>query len=277
MKHPRNFAALDPSWGTPGSPILWNISKFSAFSFLAYRGVDTYVVCDLGLIQFGVSRVVIEMVYFHSSISLCNSSVDQPMANSLDFAKSRHRKTPNSPQYPPCRRSRSAVVDVVIFVAVVAAFGFLLFPYAQIVASESVKIGAVIVDLVKEEVSVAPWVYMFIGVSVTFAALTTWVLVACTTRKCGNPNCKGLRKAAEFDIQLETEDCVKNSPSLTKDGGVKKGLFKLPCDHHRELEAELKKMAPPNGRAVLILRARCGCSVGRLEVPGPKKNRKIKK
>ncbi|TKY65172.1 structural constituent of ribosome [Spatholobus suberectus] len=219
------------------------------------------------------------MVYFHSSISLCNnSSVDQPMANSLDFgSKSRHRKTPNSPQAPPCRRSRSAVADVMIFAAVIAAFGVLLFPYAQIVVTESVKFGVVIVNLVREEVSVAPWVYMFIGVSVTFAALTTWVLVACTTRKCGNPNCKGLRKAAEFDIQLETEDCVRNSPSLGKDGGVKKGLFKLPCDHHRELEAELKKMAPPNGRAVLVLRARCGCSVGRLEVPGPKKNRKIKK
>ncbi|KAG4925827.1 hypothetical protein JHK87_051367 [Glycine soja] len=218
------------------------------------------------------------MAYFHSSISLCNSSVDQYMANSLDFEpKSRHRKTPNSLQSPPCRRSRSAVVDVVIFAAVIAAFGFLLFPYAQILASESVKFGILIVNLVKEEVSFTPWIYMFIGVSVTFAALTTWVLVACTIRKCGNPNCKGLRKAATFDIQLETEDCVKNSPSLTKDGGVKKGLFKVFCDHHRELEAELKKMAPPNGRAVLVLRGRCGCSVGRLEVPGPKKNRKTMK
>jgi len=227
-------------------------------------------------LNLGVSGFVIEMVYFHSSVSLCNSSVDQSMANSLD-PKSRHRKTPNFLPSPPCQRSRSAVVDVVIFAAVIAAFGFLLFPYAQIVASESVKIGVVIVNLVEEEASVAPWIYMFIGVSVTFAALTTWVLVACTTRKCGNPNCKGLRKAAEFDIQLETEDCVKNSPSLTKGGGVKKGLFKVPCDHHRELEAELKKMAPPNGRAILVLRGRCGCSVGRLEVPRPKKNRKIKK
>ncbi|KAJ1401525.1 hypothetical protein SESBI_28682 [Sesbania bispinosa] len=220
------------------------------------------------------------MVYFHSSISHCNSSVDEPptMANSLDFGKSRNRKTlNNSLQIPPCRRSRSAVVDVVIFVAVIAAFGFLLFPYIKIVMSESVKIGGVIMSLLKEEVLVAPWIYMTIGVSVTFAVLTTWFFVACTTRKCGNPRCKGLRKAAEFDIQLETEDCVKNSPSPAKDGGIKKGLFKLPCDHHRELEAELKKMAPPNGRAVLVLRAKCGCSVGRLEVPGPKKNRKIKK
>ena len=72
-----------------------------------------------------------------------------------------------------------------IFAAVIAAFGFLLFPYAQILASESVKFGILIVNLVKEEVSFTPWIYMFIGVSVTFAALTTWVLVACTIRKRG--------------------------------------------------------------------------------------------
>jgi hypothetical protein len=30
-------------------------------------------------------------------------------------------------------------------------------------------------------------------------------------QRCGKPNCKGLRKAVEFDIQLETEECVKSS------------------------------------------------------------------
>ncbi|KAE8734510.1 Detected protein of confused Function [Hibiscus syriacus] len=47
------------------------------------------------------------------------------------------------------------------------------------------------------------------------------------TRKCRNPNCKGLRKAAKFDIQLETEECVKNSSTLVKDG-VKRGLSNWP-------------------------------------------------
>lgn len=90
-------------------------------------------------------------------------------------------------------------------------------------------------------------------------------------QRCGKPNCKGLRKAVEFDIQLETEECVKSSNN-------KRGMFELPRVHHRELEAELKKMAPPNGRAVLVFRARCGCSVRRLVVSGPKKQqRKIKK
>lgn len=59
--------------------------------------------------------------------------------------------------------------------------------------------------------------------------------------------------------------------------GVKKGVFELARDHHIELESELKKMAPPNGEAVLVFRGRCGCSVGRMEVPGPKKSRKVKK
>lgn len=247
-----------------------------------------------------------EMVYFHSSISICKSfDQSSSMANSIcsaDFgSKSRqinhlqkNRRTPsssssassNSLQIPPCDRSRSAMVDVVMFIAVVCACGFLFFPYLEFLVTKCYDGVKVVVFLVKEEVSIAPWIYVSIGLSVVCAALATWGVVACTTRRCGNPNCKGLRKAAEFDIQLETEDCVKNSASSSLNsakesggnGGVKKGLFELPRDHHKELEAELKKMAPPNGRAVLVLRARCGCSVGRLEVPGPRKHhRKIKK
>ena len=147
------------------------------------------------------------------------------------------------------------MVDVVMFIAVVCACGFLFFPYVEFLVTKCYEVIKGVVFLIKEEVSVAPWIYISIGLSVVFAALATWAVVACTTRKCGNPSCKGLRKAAEFDIQLETEDCVKNlasaSSNVAKDGGggTKKGLFELPRDHHRELEAELKKMAPPNGRA----------------------------
>ncbi|GKV08740.1 hypothetical protein SLEP1_g20333 [Rubroshorea leprosula] len=233
------------------------------------------------------------MVYIHSSISVCNS-VDQPattiMANSVNsndlYPKSRHnshvpknKKVPNLPsclKIPDCERSRSAAVDVLILIAVIAACGFLLFPYIKFVSLESTKFTGAVFYLVKEEIMEAPMIYGSIGLSFCCAAMAAWIVLLCTTRKCGNPNCKGLRKAAEFDIQLETKDCVKNSSTLGKDG-VKKGLFELPRDHHRELEAELKKMAPVNGRAVLIFRARCGCSVGRLEVPGPKKHKKIKK
>ncbi|KAL1291490.1 hypothetical protein HN51_060014 [Arachis hypogaea] len=245
------------------------------------------------------------MVYFHNSISLCNSTMANSICSSDSGSKSRpnnssnhlnrNRRVPissssssaNSLQIPPCDRSRLAIVDVVIFIAVISAILYLFFPYIELVIITSIRVSKVVFCVMKEEFSVAPSIYIAIVMSIVCAALATWGVVACTSRKCGNPNCKGLRKAAEFDIQLETEDCVKNSGSVSKDGGggggagaagIKKGLFELPRDHHRELEAELKKMAPINGRAVLVLRARCGCSVGRLEVPGPKKHpRKIKK
>ncbi|RYQ85882.1 hypothetical protein Ahy_B10g105505 isoform A [Arachis hypogaea] len=217
------------------------------------------------------------MVYFHNSISLCNSTMANSICSSDSGSKSRPNNTANSLQIPPCDRSRLAIVDVVIFIAVISAILYLFFPYIELVIITSIRVSKVVFCVMKEEFSVAPSIYIAIVMSIVCAALATWGVVACTSRKCGNPNCKGLRKAAEFDIQLETEDCVKNSGSVSKDG-IKKGLFELPRDHHRELEAELKKMAPINGRAVLVLRARCGCSVGRLEVPGPKKHpRKIKK
>ncbi|KAG6578578.1 hypothetical protein SDJN03_23026, partial [Cucurbita argyrosperma subsp. sororia] len=225
------------------------------------------------------------MVYFPYSISVCKS-VDQPtiMASSVNLAdssfKSRNKKmTPSSTcsKFPVCHRSRSAVIDIVILIAVVGACGFLLFPYMKLLIVESLEIFGAILYLMGDEVSRAPWIYGSIGLGIFCALLAAWVVLICTSRKCGNPYCKGLRKAAEFDIQLETEECVKNSTPVVKNG-VKKGLFELPRDHHRELEAELKKMAPPNGRAVLIFRARCGCSVGRLEVPGSRKQlKKIKK
>ncbi|OAY79769.1 Uncharacterized protein ACMD2_21813 [Ananas comosus] len=40
------------------------------------------------------------------------------------------------------------------------------------------------------------------------------------------------------------------------------------------LRAELRKVAPPNGRAVLLFRARCGCPVTKLEAWGTKRGRR---
>lgn len=250
------------------------------------------------------------MVYhLPSSISVCKS-VDQtssPMAslsspsdppsgptksNNHHLNKSRkihQNSTPNPCSTTCCDRSRSGAIDVVIFIAVIVALGFLILPSLKFLFSQSVQILGTVKEILRDEVSQAPLVYGSVGLSACSAVLAAWGVIACTTRKCGNPNCKGLRKAAEFDIQLETEDCLKNHNNSNNNNNhhnnnnnlltstEKKGLFELPRDHHRELEAELKKMAPPNGRAVLVFRARCGCSLGRLEVPGPKKHRKIKK
>ncbi|CAD5321733.1 hypothetical protein ISN45_At03g000260 [Arabidopsis thaliana x Arabidopsis arenosa] len=171
------------------------------------------------------------MVYLHSSISVCNS-VD-PMIMSHSSPKSRNTRNKSSSS-PTCSK----------------------FPVCD--GSQSAAIDVVILIAV-----ITACGFLFFP----YVKLITLKSI----ERCGKPNCKGLRKAVEFDIQLETEECVKSSSN-------KRGMFELPRVHHRELEAELKKMAPPNGRAVLVFRARCGCSVRRLVVSGPKKQqRKIKK
>ncbi|KAJ8574022.1 hypothetical protein K7X08_010533 [Anisodus acutangulus] len=93
-----------------------------------------------------------------------------------------------------------------------------------------------------------------------------WEIIDLRSRKCGNPNCQGLRKAVEFDIQLESEECIKCLPLLDPDSNLNSNAFYnygvKPLDlgdERKELEAELKRMAPRNGRTVLIFRAQCGC------------------
>lgn len=208
----------------------------------------------------------------------CESSVlpvDQQLGKINQMQKKKNM--PNSKNHS-CQQSRYALIDLMILIAVIGAFGVLLYPSVNLLMNKISEFVRLVSSEVKEEIFEAPGLYICLGLSILFAGIALCVVVVCTGRRCGKPGCRGLKKAAEFDIQLETEDCVKNSnPISAKDGVNKKGLFELPRDHHKELEAELKRMAPPNGRAVLIFRGRCGCSVGTMEVPGPKKTRKVKK
>lgn len=190
------------------------------------------------------------------------------------------KNMPNSKNHssiPACQQSRYALIDLMILIAVLGACGVLLYPSVNLLVNNTGEFLRLISSEVKEEIFEAPALYICLGLSILFAGIALCAVAVCTGRRCGKPGCRGLKKAAEFDIQLETEDCVKNSNPTAKDGVNKKGLFELPRDHHKELEAELKRMAPPNGRAILIFRGRCGCSVGTMEVPGPKKTRKVKK
>ncbi|KAJ8567074.1 hypothetical protein K7X08_019282 [Anisodus acutangulus] len=154
-----------------------------------------------------------------------------------------------------CEQSHSAIIDVVILIAVVSASGVLLYPYVNLLVHKLFEFFGAVSCVVKDEILRAPMVFICLGLSILFAVIALLAITVCTTGKgCGKPGCRRLRKAAEFDIQLETEDCLKKSNFSAKNG-VKKGLFKLPRDHHhQELEAELKRMAPPNGRAVLVFR-----------------------
>ncbi|XP_073296162.1 uncharacterized protein [Primulina huaijiensis] len=227
------------------------------------------------------------MVFFHSSISV-DKHIEMPKSvNSTDpslklrqinqFHKNkRTSNATNQLNIPACEQSRSAIIDVIISIAVIGACGFLLYPYVQILAHKSIELGEEVVVVVTEEIFHSPLLFGCLGLSILFSAIALVGIMVCTDRRCGKRGCCGLHNAPEFDIQIETEDCLKK-PDMLEKAALNRGLFELHRDHHRELEAELKKMAPPNGRAVLVFRARCGCSVGRMEVPGPRKSRKVKK
>lgn len=227
------------------------------------------------------------MVYFRDSIVSTNMANpwnfnDQSMNPKQNHQIQRNRKIPNQSKPSPsinlpfCEQSRTGVIDVLYLIAVISAIAYLVFPYIMMFFNGIITIGGATYSVVMYEVYRAPMVYLCIGISLSFAFMATLLAFNSIDNKCGNPNCRGLQKSPEFDIQVETEDCVKDSTSYVIEGGGK-AIFKLSQDHHRELEAELKKLAPPNGKAVLVFRARCGCPVGRMEVPGPKKARKVKK
>ncbi|KAF8703704.1 hypothetical protein HU200_031786 [Digitaria exilis] len=169
-----------------------------------------------------------------------------------------------------CNHSPLAVVDALALLASLAA------PYARLLAAEARDAVAT----VAARHPAAPCVPLAAGVAAG-AAVLAWDAAAHRARRCGRPRCRGLRKAVEYDIQLETEECVRGLlplpyaavgwPAATARPGSEFG------GDHRELEAVLRKMAPPNGRTVLILRAPCGCPKERMEVWGAKKARRIKK
>ncbi|XP_068660348.1 uncharacterized protein At5g19025-like [Aristolochia californica] len=181
----------------------------------------------------------------------------------------------NPLSHPFCEHSPFAAIDVIILVLVVGALGVLTVPYFKFIFHGVSELFPALVVLLGDLIYQAPVAYG-VGLVVMFVTLIAiWEIIGHQTRKCWNPYCKGLRKAVEFDIQLESEECLRYMPPIPKEAY---GLRPLELGQdHKELEAELKRMAPLNGRTVLIFRAPCGCPAGRMEVWGPKKLRRIKK
>lgn len=184
-------------------------------------------------------------------------------------------KSLNPLSHPFCKHSTFAAIDIVLLLLVLGALAVLMVPYFKFIFNEAAELLPGAMEVMTKVVYHAPVAY-FVGLILTLVtALAMWEVINYQFRKCGNPYCKGLRKAVEFDIQLESEECVKYLPPMPKDAFGTRPL-ELGKDH-KELEAELKKMAPLNGRTVLIFRATCGCPAGRMEVWGAKKVRRIKK
>ncbi|KAJ1285930.1 hypothetical protein BS78_03G314800 [Paspalum vaginatum] len=194
-------------------------------------------------------------------------------ASASASACSRSRRAAAAAAGSFCDSTPMAVLDALMLLAVVTALGFLLVPYLKLLLLE---MGALLHPAASCLSAAA-----FFGAAVAVAAaVVAWELLGHHARKCGKPRCRGLKKAVEFDIQLETEECVRGRPGPAARSALLTAAGARPVDlgdDQRELEAELRKMAPPNGRTVLIFRAPCGCPKGRMEVWGAKKVRRIKK
>lgn len=207
-----------------------------------------------------------------SSFNSNSLSVSRTKRHHHDFSSSLN---PFSHQF--CSRSPFAVLEVIMLLIAIGSLGFLIVPCFKLVFYDCLPI---LFDLIIDAIENAPVAYflglIFVLLGVIFIGVV-WEIIDMKSRKCGNPHCKGLRRAVEYDIQLESEECVKYLP-VTDACDTDKGVKQLELGQDRkELEAELKRMAPLNGRTVLIFRAPCGCPAGRLEVWGPKKIRRIKK
>ncbi|KAL6610167.1 hypothetical protein ACP70R_040136 [Stipagrostis hirtigluma subsp. patula] len=193
-----------------------------------------------------------------------------------------------SPSPSACRHTpSSATLDLLILLLVLFSLAFLLASsLAHVSRSLSPLLAAPPVAAALEDAAAAlPYL-----AAATVAACTAFL--SCRQlprRRCRNPRCRGLRKALEFDVQLQTEEAVRTGAGSTV-GGADAAMWReieaLPWKggqggnnpDYECLRAELRRMAPPNGRAVLLFRNRCGCPVAKLEGWGtPKSKRRNKK
>ncbi|XP_026661215.2 uncharacterized protein At5g19025-like isoform X1 [Phoenix dactylifera] len=251
------------------------ISKSSVFFFLPIFPISIHLafICkESGFFSSSINfRLEIRTFEQHRNMANFQASSDHRSSQS----RNRRSKSLDPLSHPFCEHSPFAAIDVVMLFLVLGALGVLTVPYLKFIFHEAAEILPLAIDLMGDVLYQAPVAYAAGFVLMFIAGIAAWEFISQQARKCGKPYCKGLRKAVEFDIQLESEECVKCLPPFPKDVLGTRPL-ELGEDH-KELEAELKKMAPLNGRTVLIFRAPCGCPSGRMEVWGPKRVRRIKK
>lgn len=167
-----------------------------------------------------------------------------------------------------CKHSPSATLDLLILILVLFSGAFLLSSYFSYIFNS--------LSLLLSHYSFTiPSSSSLLGFFLFFAA--SFLCCGPRSRKCHAPRCKGLNNALEFDLQLHTEENLRSQDidididSVPWKGG-REGNLDYEC-----LTSELRKMAPTNGRAVLLFRARCGCPIAKLVGWGPKKGKRHKK
>lgn len=194
-----------------------------------------------------------------------------------------------------CRHTpSSATLDLLILLLVLFSLAFLL---ASSLAHVSRSLSPLLASppaaaALASAAAALPYFAAGLPYVAAAAVLATAAFLSCRRlprRRCRNPRCRGLRKALEFDVQLQSEEAVRAGAGSTV-GGADAAMWReietLPWKGGQSgnnpdyecLRAELRRMAPPNGRAVLLFRNRCGCPVAKLEGWGtPKSKRRNKK
>ncbi|CAA7061941.1 unnamed protein product [Microthlaspi erraticum] len=226
-----------------------------------------------------------------------DDSTSMPPSSVASRSAANHTSSSSSLHF--CKHSPSATLDLLILILVLFSGAFLLSSYLSYLIHSLSLLSSHFPSLALSFSSLLPLTflsdhddddddetpsgflraYLFFTIAVSVAASVAFFDLCCgsRSRKCRNPKCKGLKKAMEFDLQLQTEESVKSGSSKMIDRLPWKGGSESNTDYEC-LRAELRKMAPTNGRAVLLFRSRCGCPVAKLEGWGPKRSRRhIKK
>ena len=171
-----------------------------------------------------------------------------------------------------CKHSPSATLDVLIMLVVLFSGAFLLSSYFSYI------FNSLSLLLLRHHHFSFPYLLAFF-LFLAAAAAAALDFCAVSRRRCRRSGCRGLKNAMEFDLKIQTEDAVRGAGA--GDGGeIERVLWKGGSEGNPDYEclrAELRKMAPPNGRAVLLFRAPCGCVVAKLEGWGPKKGKRHKR
>ncbi|RAL38470.1 unnamed protein product [Cuscuta campestris] len=231
-----------------------------------------------------------------SSIAMAPSSISlskplrkpSPSVRANPNVNSSHNCPSSAAAVPhhPCKHSPSATLDILILVLVLFSGAFLISSYFSYIfhslslLAPSFSVSALLSYLSSFDVQIHYVLCTFFFAIFVAVAAAYQICCGNRSRKCGKSGCKGLRKAMEFDLQVQEEECLK----LGDESKAVREINELPWKGGSEtnldyecLRAELRKMAPPNGRAVLLFRAKCGCPIAKLEGWGPKRGRRHKK
>ncbi|XP_057805970.1 uncharacterized protein At5g19025-like isoform X2 [Salvia miltiorrhiza] len=182
--------------------------------------------------------------------------------------------SPNCPSL--CRHSPSATLDLLILLLVLFSGAFLITSYFSYLFH---SLSLLLPPLASDPQSQLIFLALF---AASFLAFVSFFEICCggRSRRCGRAGCRGLKRGMEFDLLLQGEELLRVGDGSKAVRDVNSLPWKGGGDDNPDYEclrAELRKMAPPNGRAVLLFCLRCGCPISKLEGWGPKRGRRHKK